>query len=561
VARDYENYSKDALIVHIHELEKQLKNNKYGLYWDKSIEQEAVVRQCKNHIPVLKRQEDLCMVDNPVADTHILIEGDNFHALTTMNMMCGNQGFADVIYIDPPYNTGRTFLYNDRIVDDDDGYKHSKWLSFMEKRLRLAWRILKHTGTIFISINGFEYAQLKMLCDSLFDVNNYVGTLTWESTTQPTNAGKAKFGLQQKTETILMYTNHKSQIPGYNLNYSNRTKNYPHTDPEGKQCRYDIIEKSDAGGYNRETMKFKILGRYPRVGKRWQIGEGTARELERTNRVAIVDGIVKKITYPEDELVDLKYVPFWSHLRADEFGTAQVGKAQVEDIMGYNPGFDTVKPTQLIEHLLYHTTNSEDKQVIVDFFVGTGTTMQSVLQLNKEDGGHRKCIACTDNEGNICSDITYPRIKTVISGKRNDGSEYSEGIPANLMYYKTDFIENSRDTDQAKYCLVEKVDELLCIIEETYLAKERTDYFSHYETLSGDKHTFIYSEYYNDLQFADFTEHINAVDGEKIVYMFSTDNTIDIKLFEGMDVTVKPIPSKIYEIYKEIVEDIKRGEQ
>ena len=82
----------------------------------------------------------------------------------------------------------------------------------MEKRLRLAWRILKHTGTIFISINGFEYAQLKMLCDSLFDVNNYVGTLTWESTTQPTNAGKAKFGLQQKTETILMYTNHKSQI-------------------------------------------------------------------------------------------------------------------------------------------------------------------------------------------------------------------------------------------------------------------------------------------------------------------------------------------------------------
>ena len=161
----------------------------------------------------------------------------------------------------------------------------------------------------------------------------------------------------------------------------------------------------------------------------------------------------------------------------------------------------------------------------------------------------------------LCSDITYPRIKTVISGKRNDGSEYSEGIPANLMYYKTDFIENSRDTDQAKYCLVEKVDELLCIIEETYLAKERTDYFSHYETLSGDKHTFIYSEYYNDLQFADFTEHINAVDGEKIVYMFSTDNTIDIKLFEGMDVTVKPIPSKIYEIYKEIVEDIKRGEQ
>lgn len=561
MARDYENYSKDALIAHIHELEKQLRNNKYGLYWDKSIEQEEVVYRCKNNIPLLKRDEALCLMDDPDADTHILIEGDNFHALTALNMISGNEGFADVIYIDPPYNTGRTFLYNDRIVDDEDGYKHSKWLSFMEKRLKLAWSILKYSGTIFISINGFEYAQLKMLCDSLFNVTNYVGTLTWESTTQPTNAGKAKFGLQQKTETILMYTNHKSQFPGYNLNYSKKTKNYPHKDSEGKPFRYDIIEKSDAGGYNRETMKFKILGTYPREGKRWQIGEGTARELERTNRVALVDGIIKKITYPEDELVDFKYLPFWSHFRADEYGTAQVGKAQLESIMGFNPGFDTVKPTQLIEQLIYHTTNTEDSQVVVDFFVGTGTTMQAVLQLNKQDGGHRMCIACTDNENNICTDITYPRIKTVITGKRADGSDFSDGIPANLMYYKTDFIEDSRNTDQAKYSLVEKVDELLCIIEETYVAKERTDSFSHYESLNGEKHTFIYSDYFSDKPFSEFEQMINGIEGEKAVYIFSTDNTLDERLTERFcGATVKPIPSKIYEIYKEIVEDIKRGE-
>ena len=130
------------------------------------------------------------------------------------------------------------------------------------------------------------------------------------------------------------------------------------------------------------------------------------------------------------------------------------------------------------------------------------------------------------------------------------------------MYYKTEFIKDSKDTDQAKYTLVEKVDELLCILEETHVKKERTDYYSHYETFAGDKHTFIYSEYYSAEPFSDFIKLIDSVDGEKIIYMFSTDNIIDEKLFENItEITIKPIPNKIYEIYKEIVEDIKRGEQ
>ena len=197
----------------------------------------------------------------------------------------------------------------------------------------------------------------------------------------------------------------------------------------------------------------------------------------------------------------------------------------------------------------------------MDFFAGSGTTAQAVLEMNEEDEGHRKIILCTNNEDNICYDVTYPRIKTVITGKRQDGTEYNEGISANLMYYKTDFIKDSKNTDQAKYCLVEKVDELLCIIEETYIEKERTDYYSHYESLSGDKHTFIYSDYYSEEPFSDFIKLIESVDGERIVYMFSTDNVIDENLFKNIDVKPKPIPNKIYEIYREIVEDIKRGEQ
>jgi len=144
MARDYENYSKDALIVHIHELEKQLKNNKYGLHWDKGIEQESVIRKCKTNIPVLKRVDDKCMISDIQSDTHIFIEGDNFHALTTLNMMCGNEGFVDVIYIDPPYNRGEEdFRYNDKFVDKEDGYKHSKDYSYSWHQ---DWRSIYGTG-------------------------------------------------------------------------------------------------------------------------------------------------------------------------------------------------------------------------------------------------------------------------------------------------------------------------------------------------------------------------------------------------------------------------------
>ena len=229
------------------------------------------------------------------------------------------------------------------------------------------------------------------------------------------------------------------------------------------------------------------------------------------------------------------------------------GSIELEKILGQKSLFNYPKSVTLIKLLLNSITNGNKDAIIMDFFAGSGTTGQAVMEMNQEDGGHRRCIICTNNEGNICDEVTYPRIKTIITGKRQDGSQYSEGIPANIMYYRTSFIEDSNNTDQAKYCLVEKVDELLCIIEETYVVKERTDYYSHYETLSGDRHTFIYSEYYNESQFAEFVNHINTAEGEKIVYMFSTDNTVDSRLFEGMDeVIVKPIPSKIYEIYKEI---------
>ncbi len=220
--------------------------------------------------------------------------------------------------------------------------------------------------------------------------------------------------------------------------------------------------------------------------------------------------------------------------------------------------FNNPKPIKLIKHLL--SVASKKDAIVLDFFAGSGTTGQAVLELNKEDGGNRKFILCTNNENNICEKITYPRIKTVITGTRIDGSKYSDGLDGSLYYFKTDFINDENNTDQAKYNLVEKVDSLLCIKEDLYIEKHRDNYSSHFTNKEENRHMFIYNDYFSEDKFNRFRELIMNTEGEKTVYMFSFDNTIDEALFEDLnDVTVKPIPSKIYEIYKEIVEDIKRG--
>ena len=596
MARDYKNYSKDALIAHIQKLEKQLKSTKYGIYWDKSIEQEDVVIQCRNHIPVLKRDEALCIMNNPEADTHILIEGDNFHALTTMNMMCGNDGFVDVIYIDPPYNTGNKvgvegFIYNDIFINKDDGYTHSKWLSFMENRLQLAKKLLKENGVIFISIDDNEMFGLKLLCDSTFGEHNFQANITY---VRKTSGKQDSTNFAKSTEYILVYSKSRSWICNRLPAEEKVTKRYNKTDSSGRVYREVDLRKTGTNDrredrpnlfypfyYNSSTEELlaqrDLLRPIPEgfieiLPKKADGTDGTWRwELKSAEKK--IDFLIahvmpkyrneNKFTIYEKDYIDkkeetrtVKEHTFWDR---KEFNSDNALTDFTK--LGFsNKDFPFPKSVRLIEHILKLSTHKDS--TVLDFFAGSGTTAQALLELNAKDGGHRKCIICTNNEGNICKGVTYPRVKTVISGKRADGSEYSEGIPANLMYYRTDFIEDSKDTDQAKYCLVEKTDELLCIIEETYIAKERTDQFAHYESLAGDKHTFIYSDYYNKDHFDNFKNLIKSCVGEKIVYMFSTDNTVENRLFEELEgITVKPIPSKIYEIYKEIAEDIKRGER
>lgn len=299
---------------------------------------------------------------------NVYISGDNLDGLK--HLLKSYSGKIKCIYIDPPYNTGSDgFVYNDKFdftvedlvsklsIDEEQAQRildltnrgsasHSAWLMFMYPRLQLARDLLAKDGVIFISIDENENCNLKLICDDIFGEDNYFGDIIWEATTQPINAGKARFGYQQKTEPILFYAKNKSNIEGFVLDEIDSGLSYPHDGKFGK-CRFEIIEKSDVGSYNRPSMKFSILGQYPREGKRWQIGEDTARDLEKAGKVEIVDGIVKKAIYPEDEIDRKQYNPFWSLMMASEYGSALNGKDELNELMGKAVGFDTVKPTSI----------------------------------------------------------------------------------------------------------------------------------------------------------------------------------------------------------------------
>jgi adenine-specific DNA-methyltransferase len=381
--------------------------------------------------------------NNETKSGNMIIHGDNLEALKSLLPKYENK--IKCIYIDPPYNTGNEkWVYNDNVNDPkiqkwlgevvgaqgDDLSRHDKWLCMMYPRLMLMQKLLSEDGVIFISINyTYESAHLRLICDEIFGYHNFLGELTWESTTQPINSGNARFKLQQKVEPILFYAKNKRIKDSFILEEIESNLKYPHQGKLGA-CRFEIIEKSNAGGYERPTMQFEILGQKPREGKRWQIGVDTANELIRNNRLEIVDGIVKKAIYPEDELEKRKFKPFWSHFPASVVDTAMSGKELLNIIMGYSVGFDTVKPPKLIEALLSYMPSDS---IILDSFAGSGTTAHAVLNLNKKDCGNRKFILVEMED--YAEDITAERVCRVIQGF-GEGAKAVDGTGGEFDFYE-----------------------------------------------------------------------------------------------------------------------------
>ena len=179
--------------------EKEINNRKYGLNWEQHIEQADIDK--KNNLPIFINDSNRDMIFDSSKKVNFILEGDNLHCLSLLKKT--HYGAIDLIIIDPPYNRGSNdFEYDDDFVDNNDRFKHSKWLSFMEKRLRLAKDLLNKDGYIFINIDDNEVAPLKMLCDEIFTNDNFVGMWMWEKTSTAPALSKQ---IRRKLEYILCY--------------------------------------------------------------------------------------------------------------------------------------------------------------------------------------------------------------------------------------------------------------------------------------------------------------------------------------------------------------------
>lgn len=548
--RNYDNWSKEELIREIQKLEKR---KKYGIVWEEEKEPEKVVLACREKLPVLVEEKNKEIMVDESGPINILIEGDNYHALSVLNYT--HKGIVDVIYIDPPYNrgTGDNFVYNDKIVDMEDSFRHSKWLSFMYKRLKLAKNLLSNRGMLFISIDDTEVAQLKLLCDEIFGEQNFVIDIIWNSRKSVSSDTIVSLNHNH----TLFYTKNISVLQknknSFRLKTSSEKFENPDNDPKGPW----VADPFDAPNI-RPNLTYAIKN--PNTGKIFMPPKGrcwrtTKKEFEKfLAEGRIVFGKIGK-SKPQLKryLVEAQDKGMTPKSIWDDIGTTTNGTQELEKILG-DKKFNNPKPVSLIKKIV--ELASLKRSIILDFFAGSGTTGQAVIELNKEDRGQRKFVLCTNNEDNngngdrIAEDICYPRIKKVIEGYKTPNKEIIKGTKGNLKYFKTAFVE-AKPTDRNKKKLVDKSTEMLCLREDCFEDVKKGKDFRIFKN-SQNRHLGII---YDDDGIEPFKKEAKSMKKKFVVYVFSLDESAREEEFEDVAemVQLKPIPAVILNVYKRIL--------
>lgn len=532
--------TSNEMLSKINLIEEELTKKKYGLLWEEH--EERVDQELKTKIPVFIEDKEKEIVLDKNKNINFLIEGDNLHSLYMLEKTHKNS--IDMIYIDPPYNTGKKdFIYNDKIVNEDDDFRHSKWISFMHNRLVLAKKLLSYKGVIFISIDDNEQAQLKLLCDEIFGEENFVAMLSVEN--NPKGRKNSNF-ISVSNEYCLIYAKNKvksSFIENIPKNIDDVVKdekgNFIHNSGKrvlvGENSFNDYVEDFQSDKhyvvyYNSdiEDIKFRKEKEISEIDKQL-IEDGYQRYYSyNNNRFVLNTYTFSKLQELFEEgslefkngkiyeknfnttirlkslIVNREYKGIVNNKAVNvkiDVKTTSAGTELKKIFNSDNVPFSNPKNVGLIKLLI---TLFEDKNItVLDFFAGSGTTAQAVLEQNREDGGNRKFILCTNNEipqsiakeyalekgyisnkrefnkftetdkyidmcketelqnKGICRAITYQRIKTIMTGIRVDNTKYSDGIPSNLKYYKTGYIDRySLDED------LELSDELIKYMKE-----------------------------------------------------------------------------------------------
>ena len=506
-----EHKDDDAMLIALGEIESELNAKKYGLVWEEH--EEAIDVKMRTHIPVFTEDASKEIICDAGSTYNYLLEGDNLHSLHLLEKT--HAGKIDVIYIDPPYNTkNKDFVYDDKKIDGTDGFQHSKWLSFMTARLRIAGKLLKPDGVLAISIGFHEVNNLMLICEEIFSDRQVVCV-----TVQTSSGNAVANGFTVVQEYIVFITpndfepfevegekkENANPYHGMNLSGFNQTQRpnqaYPiFIDKNGLVvgCGKSLQQRIDEGIYTGDKADFSYDYSEAPEGctavwpitqsgdpcvwrlipenflQNWSKGYIKVVPNKRGKNKYTVQylsgGIIEQIengsletqqndpSKPSLDVIGFKTAASSiSTIWTDSKYLTAAGSRDIKSIFNKKVAFSFPKPVALIKEILIRVSDKND--VILDFFAGSGTTAQAVLELNKDDDGHRNFILCTNNESNICTDITYPRVKTVITGLRPDGSKYSAGIRANLKYYRTDFV--SKNEEYLSDTLLEHIAEMI----------------------------------------------------------------------------------------------------
>ena len=534
-----EHKDDDAMLIALGEIESELNAKKYGLVWEEH--EEAVDVKMRTHIPVFTEDASKEITRNPGGVYNFILEGDNLHSLRLLEKT--HAGRIDVIYIDPPYNRGKDdFVYDDNYVGTEDAFKHSKWLSFMEKRLRIAYSLLSEDGLMFVSIDDNEQAALKNLIDDIFSEENFI--IAMPRITK--KSGKTTGSFSKNHDYVLVYTKQNKDIfvmeehvdPAFQyedewvkergkyklnqtLDYDSLSYSasldypltiagetfYPGGDIQAWQERQNgNHRRADwAWRWNQKLFDFGYRNGFVVIKRK---SDGSARIYTKTYLNARIEKDGKDGYY-------IEYVKRTKPLSSIGLVENQYSNDNAKKdlaVFGLKDDFDYSKPVELIKRLIKNHYNKN--AIVLDFFAGSGTTAQAVLELNIEDGGHRQFILCTNNQNNICEEVTYKRCRDVLTTYHYENSyktvllerkikisdfknssipdeisavkaenkgnfskfaieikdaylyvygvtifqEYT-GIPANLKYYRTDFV--SKDEEYLSDALLEHIAEMI----------------------------------------------------------------------------------------------------
>lgn len=548
-------------------------HKKYGLVWEDK--PENVEERLREELPVLTEVKERAIISkDPEAPNHILIEGDNLEALTALTYT--HAGKIDVIYIDPPYNTGnKDFVYNDTFVDSEDSFRHSKWLSFMSKRLRIAKRLMSDKGVLFISIDDNEQAQLKLLCDEIFGADNYISSIPWHSRQSLQNdtdlsinheyilavaKNRRKSNRRLKKANASIWYNEDGFV-FYPISVDGEKYSNPDNDPRGP-WKADPMDAPHIRPNLTYPITNPITGvqHLPPRGRHWRISQEKFASALADNRILFGKNGTSR---PQMKVFLNEQVEYGSiahsWFEAEKYGTATHGSKELQGIFGGDKVFTSPKPTSLISNILSLVSIPDRPITVLDFFAGSGTTLHATIKQNAEDGGHRRCILVTNNENNICEDVTYERNKRVIEGYTKPNGEEVDGLTHNtLRYYKTDFVGRERSSQNMRQ-LVYAATDLLCIKEDLYnevkqfgslkLKSSVTRYFE-----GKDKHMLVI---YNELAVPAIAEEIAKMDfsGKVKIYVFAPGNyAYDDEFYEVQNkVELCALPAAIYNAYQKVL--------